>query len=83
MIWTTSGGYNVTTFGHLDGQGTCTVIMTITGRKLWILYKRRRNNKGGVGDVTSMWAFDEGQVDEALSEHFDHEAVVLTAGSIL
>jgi hypothetical protein len=83
MAWATSGQTNVTTYGHVDGQGTATAVRTVTGSKYWVLYKERRENKNKEGDIMSMWGFDKTEVDKSLSEHFDHEAVVLTADSVL
>lgn len=83
MSWATSGMTNVTTYGHIDGQGSGTTVRTITGKKYWVLYKERRNKKRGLGDVMSMWGFDKGEIDDSLSHSFDHEAVVLTSDCVL
>jgi hypothetical protein len=59
MTWATAVRTNITTYGHVDGQGTATGVKTVTGSKYWVLYKERRKNEGCSGNIMSMWGFDK------------------------
>ena len=83
LNWATSGMTNVTSYAHLDGHGAGTTVGTLTGSKYWVLYKPIPQAVGTIGDTTSIFAFDQGQIDDSLVEFFDHEAVVLTPDTYL
>lgn len=76
---------NATSWIHIDANGLATAVDGVTGTKFWVICRPRRElvKRGSPGDLSSMFAFSDSQVDEASSSSFDHEAVVIQPGTVL
>jgi hypothetical protein len=85
LLWATAALQNATSFLHIDANGLATAIDQVTGTKYWVLARQRRKQSkaGNLGNMSSMHAFTDTEIDEGCSEVFEHEAVVIRPGTVL
>jgi hypothetical protein len=81
LIWATAAMANATSYLHLDANGLATAIDGVTGTKYWALARQRM--PGSIGNMASIRAFGETEVDEAGADIFSHEAVMIQPGTVL
>jgi hypothetical protein len=85
-MWGTTALKHATTWFHIDDDGFGTVVTNMVGAKYWVLGKQRSNCRAGrsVGDMGTTLAFGkELRTTSAREDEMEHEAVVLTAGTVL
>jgi hypothetical protein len=85
LFWATTATANATFWIHVDANGLATAIDTVTGTKYWVICNHRRENvePGSPGDMSSMFWPADSEVDEAATQCFEHEAVILRSGTVL
>ena len=82
MIWLTAAHRHATSWIHIDCNGLGTIVDSVAGTKYWVVCRQRE----GVelkGDLSSLYAFSMGEVDQPMDDRFKHEAVIIRPGSIL
>jgi hypothetical protein len=91
LIWATTATKGATSWTHIDSNGLGTFVDNIVGSKYWVVMNRRReifedvtSAQNPLGDLSSMHALPKNWDPwSAVGEAFEHEAVVLTPGSLL
>jgi hypothetical protein len=84
--WATTATRNATSWPHLDANGLGTQVDNVAGMKYWVLFNRRRDlpSNTSLGNMASIGGLpDEFEPWSAMSDSFEHEAVVLQPGSLL
>ena len=82
LVWATAAMRNATSWIHIDAQGFATAIDNVTGTKYWVVCRQRYGQSGHAGDMSSMFWMGTTQVDEAATQCFEHEGVILQPGSV-
>lgn len=85
-MWGTTALKHATSWFHIDDDGFGTVVTNMVGLKYWVLGKQRSNCIAGrsVGDMGTTLAFGEKlRPTSAREDQMEHEAVVLTPGTVL
>jgi hypothetical protein len=84
--WGTSAMKHAVSWPHINDEGFGTVVTNMVGTKYWVVARRRRDAPSGspLGDKGTMKAFgDKLETVSANADIYEHEAVLLTAGTVL
>lgn len=85
-IWGTAALKHATSWPHIDDEGFGTVVTNMVGAKYWVLARRRRDapSTSHDGDMGSVHAFGSTiDTTSARADMYEHEAVLLTPGTVL
>jgi hypothetical protein len=85
-IWGTTALKHATSWFHIDDDGFGTVVTNMVGSKYWVLARQRQDAPEGLlaGDMGTADAFgDTVRPWSAREDECEHEALVLTPGTVL
>ena len=85
-IWGTAALKHLVSWQHIDDEGFGTAVMNVVGCKYWVLGRCRRDasHTNRQGDMGSVEAFGpEIRPQSVSSDIYEHEAVLLTPGTVL
>jgi hypothetical protein len=84
--WGTAALRHAVSWPHIDDEGFGTVVTNMAGTKYWVVARPRRDAPSGtfLGNMGTVKAFGETlKPTSANTDIFEHEGVLLTAGTIL
>jgi hypothetical protein len=85
-IWGTAALKHATSWSHIDDEGFGTVVTNMVGAKYWVLARHKQDapSTSHDGDMGSVHAFGS-TIDPTSvgSERYEHEALLLTPGTVL
>ena len=84
--WGTAAMKHAVSSPHIDDEGFGTVVTNMVGTKYWVVTRCRRDAPSGshLGDMGTVKAFgNKLKTVSTNADIYEHEAVLLTAGTVL